>query len=113
MVLAAALEVPPVELLFPDLPDGEVEALPGRVTTSWQAVQWFSGESQGKDCLVPGTKSDLLRRSRDWQEAREGLARAEYALKHSSDENRDEYRELVSLWLERVAFYERMFESDE
>lgn len=44
LVLAAALEVPPMLLLYPDLADGPVEALPGVTTTSFRAAQWFGGE---------------------------------------------------------------------
>jgi transcriptional regulator with XRE-family HTH domain len=44
LVLAAALNVPPLVLLFPELPDGLVEGLPGIRTTSWEAAAWFAGE---------------------------------------------------------------------
>jgi transcriptional regulator with XRE-family HTH domain len=44
LVLAAALGVPPLVLLFPELPDGPVEGLPGITTPSWDAAAWFSGE---------------------------------------------------------------------
>lgn len=44
MALSAALQVPPVAMLFPALPDGEVEILPGVRGTSWDGVQWFTGE---------------------------------------------------------------------
>lgn len=44
MVLAAALEVPPVALLFPGLATEEVEALPGESLASIEALQWFTGE---------------------------------------------------------------------
>jgi transcriptional regulator with XRE-family HTH domain len=45
LVLAAALDIPPVLLLFPDFPDGSVENLPGRDTESRKAVLWFSGQA--------------------------------------------------------------------
>ncbi len=45
LVLAAALRIPPLTLLFPQLPDGPVEVLPGYETTSWDAATWFSGEA--------------------------------------------------------------------
>lgn len=47
--LAAALEVPPVALLYPGVPDGETELLPGVVTPTIKAVQWFCGEE-----ILPG-----------------------------------------------------------
>lgn len=43
-VLAWALKVPPVALLYPDLPDGLVELVPGVEKPSIEAVMWFSGE---------------------------------------------------------------------
>lgn len=45
VVLAAALDVPPVLLLYPDAPDGPVETLPGADSSSDEAIQWFSGDS--------------------------------------------------------------------
>ena len=45
LVLAAALEIPPVLLLFPEFPTGTVELLPDdRQATSFEAAAWFSGE---------------------------------------------------------------------
>jgi len=44
LVLAAALGVPPIALLFPRLPDGDVEVLPGQVMSSAEAMRWFTGE---------------------------------------------------------------------
>lgn len=52
-VLAWALAVPPVRLLYPDLPDGSVEAVPGVTVSSMVAVTWFSGEAT----LGPGAAS--------------------------------------------------------
>jgi hypothetical protein len=44
-VLAAALDVPPIALLFPDLPDGDVQFLPNQWSASDDAMRWFCGES--------------------------------------------------------------------
>ena len=44
VAIAAALEVPPITLLYPHLPDGAVEVLPGVESSSITATQWFSGE---------------------------------------------------------------------
>lgn len=44
LILAAALRVSPSDLLFPALPDGEVEILPGVMAASWDACQWVTGE---------------------------------------------------------------------
>ena len=49
LVIAAALDVPPAALLFPELPDGVVEALPGQRMTSFDAVRWASGEGDLPD----------------------------------------------------------------
>ncbi len=51
LVLAAALDIPPILLLFDGYPNGEVEYLPGRVATSQAAVEWFSGEA-----AIPGAE---------------------------------------------------------
>lgn len=45
LVLSAALNVPPVQLLYSDLANGKVEILPGAPSTCWEAVRWFCGES--------------------------------------------------------------------
>jgi len=43
-VLARALGVPPVQLLYPDLIDGPVEVLPGVAAKTGKALRWFTGE---------------------------------------------------------------------
>lgn len=47
LVLAYALDVPPGALLYPDLPDGTVEVLPGWVLPSWVALLSLDGETKG------------------------------------------------------------------
>ena len=44
LVIADALEVPPAALLFPGLPDGEVEYLPGQFISSMDGLFRFTGE---------------------------------------------------------------------
>lgn len=44
LVLAKALGIPPINLVFPIGRDPEFEVLPGRPLDAWQAAQWFSGE---------------------------------------------------------------------
>lgn len=45
MIIAEALQVSPVELLFgAQLVTGDVEHLPGRMVTAWGALLWFTGE---------------------------------------------------------------------
>lgn len=47
IAIAEALDVAPVELLFPGLPDGEVEYLPGRTARAIDALLSFTGEGKG------------------------------------------------------------------
>lgn len=47
LAIAAALEVPPVSLLFPNLPNGLVSLLPNHLdVVGFDAVEWISGERQ-------------------------------------------------------------------
>lgn len=43
VVIAAALDLSPAQLIFPGLVDGLVEVLPDRTITSASALEWFSG----------------------------------------------------------------------
>ena len=64
LILAAALRVSPSDLLFPTLPDGEVEVLPGVMATSWDAYQWVTGESD-KTAETAGEGLVALARTRE------------------------------------------------
>ncbi|MBF6062490.1 helix-turn-helix transcriptional regulator [Nocardia terpenica] len=44
LILAKALKVPPLQLIYPDSFERQVEALPGIHTDEGLAVLWFSGE---------------------------------------------------------------------
>lgn len=44
LIIAAALGVPPVMLVFPGLPTEPVEYRPGVTIESWPAARWFTGE---------------------------------------------------------------------
>jgi transcriptional regulator with XRE-family HTH domain len=44
-VIARALAVPPLLLIYPDLAHGPVDVLPGETVTSAQALRWFAGEA--------------------------------------------------------------------
>jgi hypothetical protein len=46
LVLAAALEVPPVVLVAPLGHEPDVEILPGREVPTWDAALWISGETR-------------------------------------------------------------------
>lgn len=45
MVLAKALDVAPLLLLFPVGAEDAIEYLPGQVVSPWDAAKWFSGEA--------------------------------------------------------------------
>src|SRR5271168_3724930 len=49
VVLAAALGIPPVMLIYPDLPHGQVEVLPEIDCDAADAVGWFCGDSPRLD----------------------------------------------------------------
>ena len=51
MVIAAALDVAPLELLFPDKPDQTVQMLPGQTATTSDAISWFTGNWGWVDSL--------------------------------------------------------------
>ena len=80
LVIAAALQIPPLTLLFPQLPDGPIEVLPGIETTSWDAAAWLSGEANSPDPdndPWPSSKEyDLLRAVRERRD--QLLATAQY-----------------------------------
>lgn len=65
IILAAALDVPPLALLYPNLPDGEVERIPGDMQTAAGAAMWFTGESEDDLRRLPdrldGDENDLTR----------------------------------------------------
>lgn len=61
VVLAAALRVPPVALIYPDLPQGVIEVLPGEPVTSWEAATWFSGERAAPGPSTDGETADATR----------------------------------------------------
>lgn len=49
LVLADALDLSPVELLYPGAPDEPMPYLPGSTTTAFEALQRFTGERVGHD----------------------------------------------------------------
>lgn len=59
-VLAAALDVPPVSLLFPLGVAATVEVLPGREMSTWDAVAWFTGETPADQPAPQDSARDLL-----------------------------------------------------
>lgn len=61
LVLGAALDVPPILLLYPDMPDGLVDMLPGVPRPSSWAAAWIQGDMTELDSwtiLPEGTQID-------------------------------------------------------
>lgn len=73
LVLALALDVPPVDLLLPSDPVGEertwLQITPNYEVSAWGALLWLSGESER---FIPSDNEDgsvPLERRRAWREA--------------------------------------------
>jgi transcriptional regulator with XRE-family HTH domain len=80
MVIAAALGVPPVTLVFGGNPDDDVEMLPGRTETAVFALAWFSGDTLlAKEAVSQpdSTAATVLRLTRERVAVQHALARAE------------------------------------
>ena len=110
LVLAAALRLPPVTLLFPQLPDGPVEVLPSIDTTSWDATAWFSGEESSPDD-EPWTTSkeyQLLRAVRERREQLLATAQFIELLQRFARTARDEKRTITPNDPEMRAFSEQV-----
>ncbi len=102
LVLAAALDVPPLLLLFPGVPGEPVEALPGWVVESWDAARWFTGEepSPAEDPdHSPAESTWVLRQLRRLPDVDLRMATAASRGRHPSN-NADP--ELVSIWVDRA-----------
>lgn len=105
IVLARALEVPPLQLIYPDLPDGEVEMWPGVENRSIVAAQWFSGEirlmedDEGHFFYIPKSHQDVpdnrISRAREIADSedhlRVNLARQELTSRRSTEFEREQY----------------------
>lgn len=110
LVLARALGIPPLLLIFPVGEVSRLEVLPGREMPTWAAAQWFTGEGpflreddDGKwyvDRLTDEVLSAwerraypvMLRREQDrlfsqWGEARSKVDTARHRAQNSADES--------------------------
>lgn len=74
LTLAAALDIPPILLLFPGYPDGTVEVVPGAERKSIESAGWVSGQFPGPEAGAQANPGVLLVRI---QAAREYLPLAE------------------------------------
>lgn len=116
VILAAALEVPPVQLLFGDLAGGQVEVLPGIHATCWDAIKWTSGEApllvtpEGHDPYEPsrpGTPEDIDAMDSD----SEYYYLAEDSWSHGGGERLRLLREHDSLFAKVMADQGRVFQA--
>ncbi|MFI9273911.1 helix-turn-helix domain-containing protein [Kitasatospora sp. NPDC052896] len=60
LVIADALGVPPISLLFPIGTAATVDVLPGREVSTWDAVAWFTGETASTEVAPAGSERELL-----------------------------------------------------
>lgn len=60
LVLARALDVPPITLLFPLGETATVELLPGQPVSPWEALTWFTGEAHADAPAPEGSAQHLL-----------------------------------------------------
>jgi transcriptional regulator with XRE-family HTH domain len=79
VVLADVLGVPPVLLLYPLGASPSVEVLPGRETSTWDALAWFTGEAPLGEPAAAGTARNTLDRFRQHSDL-VAAATASYAL---------------------------------
>lgn len=60
LVLAKALEIPPITLMLPVGMAGSVEVVPGEELPIWDAIAWISGETLLGSEPNPGTASEII-----------------------------------------------------
>lgn len=102
-ILAAALDIPPVLLIYPDQAAGDVEVLPSVVETSWEALLWFTGESEYLYPQVGSTRHvealERLRALRRHEDLRGQFQvatwRADDAFRGAGDENTPQVQRLT------------------
>jgi transcriptional regulator with XRE-family HTH domain len=61
IVLSRALNIPPVQLLFPIGRETETEVFPGESVDTWEALKWFTGEQE----LIPTSPLDNETKTQD------------------------------------------------
>ncbi|MGB7239386.1 MAG: hypothetical protein WBD41_25825, partial [Rhodococcus sp. (in: high G+C Gram-positive bacteria)] len=75
LVLAKALEIPPALLLFPGMPDGDVEVLPDVIVSSEQAARWVVGEQRIDGATTTETGAIRIRSASAGEQLMEEVAR--------------------------------------
>ncbi|MCU1647577.1 MAG: putative DNA-binding protein [Nocardia sp.] len=106
LVLARALDVPPILLLFPDVPDGPVAYLPGEIDQSIRAIEWFVGENLPPSAPGNTLPMQLVREERDLRRRRTELEASHVATNRRIAElppgQRDPYLDTVAAQLLRA-----------
>jgi transcriptional regulator with XRE-family HTH domain len=109
LVLARALGVPPVVLIFPLGKERAIEVLPGTVADTWAAAKWLTGEEP-----FPGSNEDIEefptayfreqdRMIAEWRRTRQGLTEARALVdQERSRPDREEIRQQEARWLEEA-----------
>ncbi|UDF20117.1 hypothetical protein [Rhodococcus qingshengii] len=98
IVLAGALDVPPVVLLYPGLAEEKIKVLPGIEARSWDALRWFTGEApmaelhsvEGFECHFEEASSTTISDVGGWLEGAEVLM-----LLRRHESLTDEYRSVT------------------
>lgn len=101
VVLAQALDVPPIELLYPGIPAATVEMLPGRTATAWIAAQEFSGEMSRDTLTGLARQLDTARRNLKFQEDKRRYAKTPDAA-DGAGELVEHYQQQVSQTEDRI-----------
>lgn len=112
IVLAYALDVPPGALLYPDLPDGQVEVLPGWFLPSWVALLSLDGEAKGvKDPsqfpLLTSLANMTRRRLAKVEDRKAAWSMHNREVAEAKAENRDPRPEVTEAALRSVAQIDR------
>lgn len=112
LVIAAALEVPPVTLLFPGLPNRAVELLPDSGGPSaFDALRWVCGERQtppeGFEVLIRLTDGEMIGTTRqlDYSRSLEDVPRSSSVDVHTEQEP-SEATQLLRLCRELASLYQ-------
>lgn len=97
IVLAAALGVAPAAVVFPCLPAGQVEMLPGQPVPAEDALRWFSGEVDDVEGPRPDL-AELLKATRDKFALEERLAGARGTVDYLATLKLKDERAEMLLW---------------
>lgn len=82
-VIAQALEVPPVLLVFPVGHERSIETLPDKTLSTWEAAKWFIGEEPW-----PGADGGPEERGDRWKEWQQAAAPLDLYRSHEQSQRR-------------------------